>query len=580
MNRKAISGIVLTLVLVGILTLTSNVQLLKARGTIYIREDGSIDPDDERIITEDLVHYYFVDDIYDNLVIKRSNITINGAGYTLEGTGRDYGVDIDNSDPLYAVENVTIKNMKIHRFYIGILITSSQNCSIFGNTITDCNEWGIELSGSSENRIYGNYITNSDNGINFEEASNNNFVNGNVIANNHQNGIEIHQLSSNNSIFENNITTNFRYGVIIQGSPNNRIWGNNITGNSGLRNIQSAIEVTNSPNNRIYENKIAFNKDYGLLFENSSNNLVYENEIANNGNDGLFFSHSSYNTVYNNEILNNTHGIVISGSNSISIFGNKIANNTKGIFLGQSNNATIFENNIKANKEIGVSLEFGSYYSTLYHNNFVDNAQQVYIYGSTGVWDDGYPSGGNYWSDYNGSDKCWGEGQTLSGSDMIGDTPYVIIERLPYKDRYPLMERWPMLNCWYFEDNRVMIISDSSIADFGFNKKRGEITFNVAVDKSDFSKLIVSKLLLDGAFNFYIDNLLSVFPVGWSSKFHMINLTYSQGNHSIKIIGEYTSPCTPECPDVNRDGIIDIFDVILVAKCLGKTPEEIWDQQT
>jgi hypothetical protein len=66
----------------------------------------------------------------------------------------------------------------------------------------------------------------------------------------------------------------------------------------------------------------------------------------------------------------------------------------------------------------------------IYHNNFVGNINQVYTCESeSNTWDNGYPSGGNYWSDYSGVD---------ADGDGIGDTPYVIDEY--NRDRYPLME--------------------------------------------------------------------------------------------------------------------------------------------
>jgi hypothetical protein len=41
---KAVSGIMLTLPLTSMLTLAFNIQRIKARGTVYIRADGSIYP--------------------------------------------------------------------------------------------------------------------------------------------------------------------------------------------------------------------------------------------------------------------------------------------------------------------------------------------------------------------------------------------------------------------------------------------------------------------------------------------------------------------------------------------------------
>lgn len=57
------------------------------------------------------------------------------------------------------------------------------------------------------------------------------------------------------------------------------------------------------------------------------------------------------------------------------------------------------------------------------------------------IWDDGYPSGGNFWSDYTGTDNFSGPGQDIPGSDGIGDTPYAFVGA---QDNYPLMR--PFLN--------------------------------------------------------------------------------------------------------------------------------------
>jgi hypothetical protein len=59
------------------------------------------------------------------------------------------------------------------------------------------------------------------------------------------------------------------------------------------------------------------------------------------------------------------------------------------------------------------------------------------------MWDNGYPDGGNYWSNYTGVDHFSGPGQNESGSDDIGDMPYLIPgKEPPNQDKYPLMNPW------------------------------------------------------------------------------------------------------------------------------------------
>jgi len=74
----------------------------------------------------------------------------------------------------------------------------------------------------------------------------------------------------------------------------------------------------------------------------------------------------------------------------------------------------------------GIYLEMASG-NRIYYNDFVGNVRNAYISNSdSNVWDNGYPSGGNYWSDYFGTDIYLGPDQNDVGPDGIGDQPYFI----------------------------------------------------------------------------------------------------------------------------------------------------------
>jgi parallel beta-helix repeat protein len=113
-----------------------------------------------------------------------------------------------------------------------------------------------------------------------------------------------------------------------------------------------------------------------------------------------------------------------------------------------SSNNTIIENDIEANKDVGIYF-WNSSDNSFYHNNFVNNTHQIYdghwdhpeqCLPSINFWDNDFPSGGNYWSDYNGTDLNTDLDQNATGSDGIGDTPYTIDEN--NTDKYPLMRLW------------------------------------------------------------------------------------------------------------------------------------------
>jgi hypothetical protein len=104
----------------------------------------------------------------------------------------------------------------------------------------------------------------------------------------------------------------------------------------------------------------------------------------------------------------------------------------------------IYDNIIINNEQIGTAyFEMGGFISPVifFHNNFIDNGASEppsfppIFDRSIVFWDNGYPSGGNYWSSYVGEDLFSGPAQDIAGSDGIGDTPWG-------EDHYPLMHPW------------------------------------------------------------------------------------------------------------------------------------------
>jgi parallel beta-helix repeat protein len=518
MNRRAVSGTMLILVLIGMLTLAFNIQQVEASGTIYIRADGSVEPDTAPISTVDNVTYTFTDNIYDEVVVERSNITIDGNGTTLQGSGSGNGFYCSG------INNVTIKNTNIKNFSYGILLDSSSNNSIAGNNITANNELGIWLYSSSNNSIAGNNATNSWHGILLDSSSNNSIVGNNITANNEL-GIWLYS-SSNNSIVGNNITANNLYGIELHSSSNNSIAGNSITANNG-----NGISLYHSSNNNISGNNATNNNNginiIGIPSSPSNNNIAGNNATANNGS-GINLYSSSNDSIAGNNVANNVFGISLYSSSNESISGNTVANNMHGIglYLSSSNNS-IAGNNITANSYKGIGLYYSSLNNSIvgntvannnicielhsssnnsiYHNNFINNLQQVRDYAwdfpsetpSINTWDDGYPSGGNYWSDY---EERYPGAMELDGSG-IWDTPYEIDDY--NQDNYPLMEPWtptPPIPTTIDELR-------TETEDLGFD---GEID-NKGIVKSLLAKLnVAQKLIENGKIN-QAKNILNAF---------------------------------------------------------------------
>ncbi|MEM3753323.1 MAG: NosD domain-containing protein [Candidatus Micrarchaeaceae archaeon] len=250
-------------------------------------------------------------------------------------------------------------------------------------------------------------------------------------------GIGIYS-SGYNNILNNEIVNQTEYGIYVEKSWENKIIKNTIT------QADWGIRITDSDRNTVSENNV-MNCGLGISVDNYSfSNNITKNNLTDNA-DGVNFCITYNNLLMDNNITVGYWGIFIGGG-PLGVGGsNNITGNfVKGagcIDIARCGNNIITENILIANTYYDIPLKYcynirleDTGNNILYHNDFIitnNGIQQVSIGENVGSnnWDNGYPSGGNYWSDYIGVD---------ANGDGIGDTPYVIDEK--NKDRYPLMK--------------------------------------------------------------------------------------------------------------------------------------------
>jgi len=243
----------------------------------------------------------------------------------------------------------------------------------------------------------------------------------------------------------------------------------------------------------IYHEHVVINKSISLIGEDREATIIDGNEIftpilhitANNVTIRAFTIQDS-GRIYGWE----GGGIYITDSNEINIINNTIANTQYGINLRNSTNNSIFGNTIVEN-DVGIQFIELSTNNTIYHNNF-NNGLQTYRVNIGGVflntWDNHYPSGGNYWSDYAGVDMNKGSGQNKTGSDGLGDTPLIIDQS--NRDRYPLMKawNWPILGDINYNFNVDM--KDVGAAAKAYDSRPGNLLWNPHADITGLEHLV------------------------------------------------------------------------------------------
>jgi len=246
------------------------IEVVKAQGSIYIREDGSVEGTDK--IQRDGDVYTFTDNIGNqSVVVEKDDVIIDGAGFSIEGKDtssaqpENYGILVER------INNVTIRNVAIRHFLYGLFINGS-----FRNRITNCkiisNTKGIVIEDSSDNMIRESQITdNFDVGIYVFKSSDTHILD-NIVADNTKDGISLF-LSENNEVTYCEIRDN-RVGLrIMNSSIEPLVYSCNITSNQvGIYLEASLIHIQF---NNIETNGI------GIKLDGSDNRIDRNNFIDN-----------------------------------------------------------------------------------------------------------------------------------------------------------------------------------------------------------------------------------------------------------------------------------------------------------
>jgi parallel beta-helix repeat protein len=175
---------------------------------------------------------------------------------------------------------------------------------------------------------------------------------------------------------------------------------------------------------------------FGFTLYSASDVVIRENTVTVYEDRIYYTQVYGYNVDYGHgiDIVHNVVENALVGFSFLSVkftaTDNIARNNYFGFSLIYSNENTIARNSI-SNSEIGIELR-NCFSNTIYHNNLIDNVQQVEIIDSDNYWYNPDLLEGNFWSNYWGQDD--GSNGRVAG-DGVGDT------NLPHEgvDPYPLM---------------------------------------------------------------------------------------------------------------------------------------------
>ncbi len=308
----------------------------------------------------------------------------------------------------------------------------------------------------------------------------------------------------------------------------------NLTGNG------QGLLLKNTTLSTIENVSIIDNQDGVYLDVGNTNITITGNTVLNNTYTGMYVSDSSQNLISDNIIIGNYYGLYLTTASGACtenlIINNTIKDHWEGIALqGYPNlpiTGNIFQNNVLSDNTIGISMHLSAL-NQIYHNDFVNNGQQVEAEESENVFD--HLGQGNYWSDYNGTD---------TNNNGVGDTPYIIDAE--NRDNFPLMGLFNSFNVvWQRTTYDVETISSPTVSDVSFNQTGKLIAFDLTANgnQTGFCGVTIPEALLGGPYQIRMgSNQVFLLNQESNGTHSFLYFEYFGDGGRVEILGQTTVP--------------------------------------
>lgn len=239
--------------------------------------------------------------------------------------------------------DVTVRDCQVEGANVGISVRNSQGVRLENNKLTNNNEFGISLIGTSGSGLIGNRLNENTQGINVEDsgADGQNIIQKNLIFDSTGNGITLRNsqrtIIGGEDAEEGNTLEDNNYGIHLTAStPNNVILNNALTNNreTSITLISGVVgdSTVGSDINRVEHNNIRGSKK-GVYISRSVGNMVKDNDIQGTREMAIHIDAAGGNTLQANVVSDSLRGLFLQnvGENT-RIKQNDVCHNTVDIF--------------------------------------------------------------------------------------------------------------------------------------------------------------------------------------------------------------------------------------------------------